>query len=113
MLGNILPPYHSLQELNLDWILKEVKKVSDDMKGFVASNEVTYEGLWNITNQYEKNDIVLDQVRGYMMISIQPVPAGIDILNTDYWIPVSPFKASLTFSNELIIATLSVVFSTK
>ena len=25
MLGNILPPYHSLQELNLDWILTKVK----------------------------------------------------------------------------------------
>lgn len=93
-------PYSDFHEMNLDWILKEVKKVSDDMKGFVASNEVTYEGLWNITNQYEKNDIVLDQVRGYMMISIQPVPAGIDILNTDYWIPVSPFKVDVEFDNE-------------
>ena len=25
MLGNILPPYHTLQELNLDWILTKVK----------------------------------------------------------------------------------------
>ena len=25
MLGNILPPYHSLQELNLDWILTKVR----------------------------------------------------------------------------------------
>ena len=25
MLGNILPPYHSLQELNLDWILTKLK----------------------------------------------------------------------------------------
>ena len=27
MLGNILPPYHSLQELNLDWILTKVKNM--------------------------------------------------------------------------------------
>ena len=27
MLGNILPPYHSLQELNLDWILTKVKNI--------------------------------------------------------------------------------------
>ena len=85
-------PYSDFHEMNLDWILKEVKGISNEMKAFIASNEVSYEGLWNITNQYERNDIVLDQVRGYLMISIQPVPAGIDILNSDYWIPVSPFK---------------------
>ena len=27
MLGNIFPPYHSLQELNLDWILTKVKNI--------------------------------------------------------------------------------------
>ena len=27
MLGNILPPYHSLQELNLDWILTKIKNM--------------------------------------------------------------------------------------
>ena len=27
MLGNILPPYHSLQELNLDWILTKIKNI--------------------------------------------------------------------------------------
>ena len=27
MLGNILPPYHSMQELNLDWILTKVKNI--------------------------------------------------------------------------------------
>ena len=85
-------PYSDFHEMNLDWILKAVKKVYEDMEHFKASNEVTYEGLWNITHQYETNDIVLDQERGYLMISIQPVPAGIDILNEDYWIPVSPFR---------------------
>lgn len=93
-------PYSDFHEMNLDWILKEVKGISNEMKAFVASNEVTYEGLWNITHQYEKNDIVLDQIRGYLMISIQPVPAGIDILNDDYWIPVSPFKVDTEFDDS-------------
>ena len=93
-------PYSDYHEMNLDWILKAVKKVYSDMETFTASNEVTYKGLWNITQQYENNDIVLDQVRGYMMISIQPVPAGIDILNTDYWIPVSPFEIDTEFDES-------------
>ena len=92
-------PYSDFHEMNLDWILKSMKGLSDDMKSFIASNKVEYEGIWDITKQYENNDIVLDQVRGYMMISIQPVPAGIDILNTDYWIPVSPFKVDINFDD--------------
>lgn len=93
-------PYSDFHEMNLDWILKAVKNISNEMKAFIAANEVTYEGIWNITNQYEKNDIVLDQVRGYLMISIQPVPAGIDLLNEDYWIPVSPFKVDIDFNAD-------------
>ena len=93
-------PYSDFHEMNLDWILKAVKKVYEDMENFTASNEVTYEGIWDITHQYETNDIVLDQVRGYLMISIKPVPAGIDILNDDYWIPVSPFKIDTEFDPD-------------
>ena len=92
-------PYSDFHEMNLDWILKAMKNLSNDMKSFIASNKVEYEGIWDITKQYENNDIVLDQVRGYMMISIQPVPAGIDILNTDYWIPVSPFRVDVEFND--------------
>lgn len=93
-------PYADYHEMNLDWILKAVKKVYEDMEHFTASNEVTYEGIWNITNQYETNDIVLDLNGGYLMISIQPVPAGIAITNEDYWIPVSPFKIDVEFNAD-------------
>lgn len=92
-------PYSDFHEMNLDWILKAMRGLSDDMKSFVASNKVTYEGIWNITKQYENNSIVLDQTRGYMMISVQPVPSGIDILNSDYWIPVSPFRVDVDFDD--------------
>ena len=92
-------PYSDFHEMNLDWILKELKNISKEMAAFIASNEVTYEGIWDITHQYEKNDIVLDlNGGGYLMISIQPVPAGIAITNEDYWIPVSPFKIDVEFN---------------
>ena len=85
-------PYSDFHEMNLDWVLKTVKKLYGDMDSFQAANEVTYKGIWSITNQYEKNDIVNDIYGGYLMISIQPVPAGVAITNEDYWIPVSPYK---------------------
>lgn len=106
-------PYSDFHEMNLDWILKEVKGISEDMKSFIASNKVVYKGLWNITTQYENNDIVLDQVRGYMMLSIQPVPAGIDILNTDYWMPVSPFKVDVDFDNTSYNAIANITVTNK
>lgn len=93
-------PYSDFHEMNLDWILKAVKGISNEMASFIASNKVDYKGIWDITKQYENNDIVLDQVRGYMMISIQPVPAGIDILNEDYWIPVAPYKVDTELSDS-------------
>lgn len=92
-------PYSDFHEMNLDWLLKELKRISGDMDSFIASNKVVNKGLWDITKQYENNDIVLDQVRGYMMISIQPVPAGIDILNEDYWIAVAPYKVDTKFDD--------------
>lgn len=92
-------PYSDFHEMNLDWMLKELKNISNEMVSFIASNKVVYKGLWDITKQYENNDIVLDQVRGYMMISIQPVPAGIDITNTDYWIPVAPYRVDTEFDD--------------
>ena len=55
-------PYSDFHEMNLDWILKELKNISNEMASFIASNKVVYKGLWDITKQYEKNDIVLDRI---------------------------------------------------
>ena len=69
------------------------------MHGFKAANQVSYEGVWNITKQYTAWSIVLDQNTGYMMIALQPVPVGIAITNEDYWKLVAPFKIDTEFSN--------------
>ena len=93
-------PYMDAHELNLDWIIKAVKKVYTDMQEFEAANTVEYRGLWNITAQYTKNSIVLDNITGYLMIAKQPVPVGSDITNTDYWMLVSPFKIDTAFDED-------------
>lgn len=102
-------PYLDAHELNLDWIIKMCKNVVNEMQDFKAANTVEYKGFWNITTQYTAWSIVLDQNSGYLMISTRPVPSGIDILNDDYWIRVSPFKIDLTFdpaSNNAISNSL-------
>lgn len=93
-------PYMDTHEMNLDWLIKMVKKVYTDMQEYEAANTVQYKGLWDITDQYTKWSIVLDTTTGNMMISLQPVPVGIDIDNTDYWMLVAPFKVDTEFSTS-------------
>ena len=92
-------PYSDFHEMNLDWILKEVKRIAAEMHGFEAANSVNYAGIWNITQQYTAWSIVLDQNTSNMMIALQPVPVGIAITNSDYWLLVAPFKVDVDFSN--------------
>ena len=93
-------PYSDFHEMNLDWIIRQVKALTLEMHGFEAANKVKYEGVWNITKQYEASSIVLDQTTGYMMISLQAVPSGISINNAEYWMLVAPFKVDSSFSES-------------
>ena len=52
MLGNILPPYHSLQELNLDWILTKVK----DMLRFLPDDGIVGQVLRRTAHGAEWSD---------------------------------------------------------
>lgn len=80
-------PYTNFHELNLDWILKSLDVIEKTMNQFVAINTLKYADpiQWNITTQYEKNTIVIEPNTGTAYISVQPVPAGVSITNTDYW----------------------------
>ena len=102
MLNNFLNqfPYSDFHELNLDWIIRKIKELALEMNEFEAANSVSYEGVWNITHQYQAWSVVLDAETGYLMISKKPVPAGIGINNNDYWILVSPFKIDINFDRN-------------
>ena len=80
-------PYTNFHELNLQWILKALDEIQVTMKQFVSLNTIKYADpiQWNITSQYEKNTIVIDPQTGTAYISVQPVPEGVIITNTDYW----------------------------
>ena len=51
-LFNNTAPYTDFHEMNLDWIIKQVKALAREMHGFEAANKVEYAGIWNITQQY-------------------------------------------------------------
>lgn len=86
-------PYTDFHELNLDWILKTIRELGIKMDEFEAVNKITFSGAWDITKQYPAWTVVSDNNIGY--ISIQPVPAGIVLTNTDYWRIIVDYSAQI------------------
>lgn len=106
-------PYMDSHEMNLDWIIKTCRHVLDEMHAFKAANSVSYKGVWNITKQYTAWSIVLDENTHNMMICNQPVPTGIDITNTEYWILVAPFMIDTEFDEDSYNAIANTTVTTK
>lgn len=95
-------PYSDFHEMNLDWIIREVKRIAAEMHDFSIVNRITFADPmeWNITSQYAAYTIVYDEGSHRLMISKQPVPKGISINNEDYWVLVSPFVVDNNFNTN-------------
>ena len=88
-------PYTNFHELNLDWLLQQMKQLNTDFANFAAENVLHYADPldWDITKQYQSNTMVRNTQDNYIYLSLQPVPAGIDISNTDYWYRIGDLNA--------------------
>ena len=94
-------PYTDAHEINLDWIIAQIRKINTTLNNFIVMNTIKYADPigWDITKQYEANTVVIDQSTGIAYISSRPVPSGITISNTDYW--------SVIFDLQQIIGGIS------
>lgn len=102
-------PYTNFHELNLDWILARMMDLNKEWDEFTAVNKITNAGAWDITKQYQAWTVVSDNNIGY--ISLQPVPAGVAITNTEYWGVIADYNILITdLSNR--ISTLEGQMST-
>ena len=83
-------PWTNLHELNLDWIVQSIKDQETRLTNFVSLNSIKYADpfQWTITSQYAQNTLVIDPQTGTAYLSVQPVPQGVQLNNTDYWTPV-------------------------
>lgn len=99
-------PYTDFHELNLDWLLAQMVKLDKAFETFTSANTLTSADPidWNIATQYGKNTIVVDPASGIAYLSVQPVPAGIEITNTDYWTPVFEFETLLQEYKDQMLA---------
>ena len=95
-------PYTDFHELNLSWVVKKIIELNQTVKDFVSLNVIKYADpiQWNITNQYEKNTVVVEPLTGTAYLSVAPVPTGVAITNTDYWTPI--FDLDLATANQNI-----------
>lgn len=104
-------PYSDFHELNLDWILARINELGETMKNFIRTNTITFSGTWDITEVYTAWTVVVDNNIGYL--SLQPVPAGVMLNDTDYWAeifdvsaPVDALDSRVTaVENELDVIT--------
>ena len=93
-------PWTDFHKMNMDWILKTIQEIVDEMNDFTQTNTIEFADPieWNITTQYGANKIVIDPTTGIAYISKVAVPVGIDISNTDYWLSVIDLTTLINIS---------------
>ena len=94
-------PYTNVHELNLDWVLSMMKALEAEWEHFTAGNSLTFADpmIHDITKTYAKNTIVLDG-NGNAYVSLQAVPVGVGLQNTDYWLMVFDYEAFIEKVNK-------------
>lgn len=102
-------PYSDFHEMNLDWIINQMKTLNEDWDEFKALNTITAGGEWDITKSYPSWCIVNTNGGRDGYISIQPVPAGILISDTDYWLSVANYSDLIADLTNRIIALESAM----
>lgn len=95
-------PYTDFHEMNMDWMLRTIKELIETMEDFTQSNTIKYANPieWNIASQYEPNTVVIDTNTSIAYLSLQAVPVGISILNTDYWEPIINLNKLINFVSK-------------
>lgn len=100
---NVKFPLQNGEMINLDWILREIKKLTKEIDEFKVVNYISFSGLWTIEKAYQRWTIVdTPDHTGY--ISIKPVPIGVNIDNEDYWRQVANYSELYADVQNRIIA---------
>lgn len=100
-------PYTNYHELNLDYFITKIQSLEKEIKDFMSFNslEWAYPIFWDISQNYEKNKIVVDKKTNYGYVSIKPVPSGVPISDDKYWSEIFSFVNSVidvSYENDKI-----------
>ncbi len=101
-------PYTDAHELNLDWIIKTIKKVEHVVNDFTVFNTMTWAGSWDASKSYVKWSIVQD-ADGNGFLALKPVPANVPLDNTEYWVAIANYDALYAAFGERLDAVESTL----
>lgn len=106
--------YTDFHELNLDCLISDMMNLVKEMDEFVSLNTIKYADpiQWDITRQYKKNTVVIDANTGTAYISVDPVPVGVELTNTDYWTVIFSLDINTTNRNITLRDDGSNILST-
>lgn len=95
-------PSTDFHELNLDWCIASVLQLQKAFEDFSAGNKLIFANplQHDLTKTYAKNTIVVDSVSGSAYLSLSTVPVGVQLDNSDYWLPVFDFAGYITRANQ-------------
>ena len=86
-------PFTDFHELNLDWCITAVLQLQKAFEDFSAGNKLIFANplQHDLTKTYAKNTIVIG-ANGNAYMSLKPVPVGVELTDTDYWLMVFDFE---------------------
>ena len=83
-----------MYQYNLGWLIKELMSFKQDLATAIDLKTIKYADpiQWDITTQYPANTVVVDPKSGTAYMSKAPVPAGVELTNTKYWVVVFNYQ---------------------
>lgn len=99
-MSDIKTPYLNghMYEFDLCWLVEKILSFESQLNQAIDLKTIHYADpiQWDITTQYAPNTVVVDPKTGTAYMSKVPVPAGILLGNTDYWVVIFNYQEIYT-----------------
>lgn len=88
-----LIPGHMYQ-YDIGWLVEKLLSFETELNTAIDLKTIHYADpiQWDITTQYSPNTVVVDPKTGTAYMSKVPVPAGVLLSNTDYWVVIFNYQ---------------------
>lgn len=89
----LIPEGHEYQ-YDLGWLVRKLLAFETELNTAIDLKTIHYADplQWDITTQYSPNTVVVDPKTGTAYMSKVPVPSGVQLTNTDYWVVVFNYQ---------------------
>lgn len=88
-----LVPGHMYQ-YDIGWLVQKILSFETELNTAIDLKTIHYADpiQWDITTQYAPNTVVVDPKTGTAYMSKVPVPVGVLLTNTDYWVVIFNYQ---------------------